>query len=446
MATLSRAAMSALFAACGLALTGCFNPATPSAAPPAVTPPAATATRAQLLITRVATATDAPVATMTPQPPAPVATDTALPQPTATVAAAGGPEGKPTLVKWIDGLEKPTDFTHAGDGSGLLYVLEQPGRVRVIRDGQLLDEPFLDIVGRVGSSGNEQGLLGIAFAPEFATTRLFFVNYTDSKGDTIIAGFASDADGLRADSASEWTVLKIDQPFANHNGGQIRFGPDGMLYIGMGDGGSAGDPQNRAQNVTSLLGKMLRIDVSQSTRAAPYAAPADNPSFGADARPEIWSLGLRNPWRFSFDRVTGDLYIGDVGQNAIEEVNLQAAGRGGDNYGWKLREGTREYDGARADHFVEPIDEYEHGDDGCSITGGMVYRGVALPSLAGAYVFGDYCSGKIWSLKRVDGDWRRELLFDTSYSLTSFGDDAAGELVVLDRSGAVYRMTRSANE
>ncbi len=349
-------------------------------------------------------------------------------------------------MKWIEGLEKPTDFTHAGDGSGLLYVLEQPGRVRVVRDGQLLDEPFLDIVERVGSSGNEQGLLGIAFAPDFGTTRRIFVNYTDRAGDTMIAGFVSDADGLRSDPASEWTVLKIDQPYGNHNGGQIRFGPDGLLYIGMGDGGSAGDPQNHAQNVTSLLGKMLRIDVAESSSATPYVVPADNPSFGAEARPEIWSVGLRNPWRFGFDRATGDLYIGDVGQNAIEEVNLQPAGRGGDNYGWKLREGTREYDGARAGNFVEPIDEYEHGDDGCSITGGLVYRGAAFPSLAGAYVFGDYCSGKIWTLKRVGENWRRELLFDTSYSVTSFGDDAAGELVVLDRGGAVYRMTRAENQ
>ena len=435
-----------MLAACTIALSGCFRLATPSAAPPAVTRPAATVTPAQPTVTRVVTATAAPAATVTTALQEPAAADTAKPQSTATVMVASAPESKPALVKWIEGLEKPTDFTHAGDGSGLLYVLEQPGRVRVIRDEQLLDEPFLDIVERVGSSGNEQGLLGIAFAPAFATTRSFFVNYTDSKGDTIIAGFVSDPDGLRADSASEWTVLKIDQPYGNHNGGQIRFGPDGMLYIGMGDGGSAGDPDNRAQNLTSLLGKMLRIDVSESTGTAPYAVPADNPSFGTDAQPEIWSIGLRNPWRFNFDRATGDLYIGDVGQNAIEEVNFQAAGRGGDNYGWKLREGTREYDGARADHFVEPIAEYEHGEDGCSITGGLVYRGAAFRSLVGAFVFGDYCSGRIWTLKREGGDWRRELLFDTSYSLTSFGDDAAGELVVLDRSGAVYRMARADNE
>ncbi len=443
MENYSRAVRHVLPAVCVLFLTGCLRLATPMAALPAATRPAATATGLQPAATRVATATDTPASTATAQPGGPAATDTALQQPASTATIASAPEGKPALVKWIDGLEKPTDFTHAGDGNGLTYVLEQPGRVRVIRDGQLLDEPFLDIVKRVGSSGNEQGLLGIAFAPEFASTRHFFVNYTDSDGDTIIAGFVSDTDGLRADPASEWTVLKIDQPYGNHNGGQLRFGPDGMLYIGMGDGGSAGDPGNRAQNLQSLLGKMLRIDVSKSTGAAPYTVPADNPSFGADAQPEIWSLGLRNPWRFSFDRATGDLFIGDVGQNAIEEVNLQAAGRGGDNYGWKLREGTREYSGARADHYVEPIDEYEHGDDGCSITGGLVYRGAEFPSLAGAYVFGDYCSGRIWTLKRVGDEWRRELLFDTAYSLTSFGEDVTGELVVLDRGGAVYRMTHS---
>lgn len=445
MQNASRAAIGALLVASGLALTGCFRAAPPSAAPPAVTRPAATATRAQASVTLLPPATDAPEATATTPATAPAATDTALP-PTATVTPASARERKPELVKWIDGLEKPTDFTHAGDGSGLLYVLEQPGRVRVVRDAQLLDEPFLDIVERVGSSGNEQGLLGIAFAPDFAGSRRFFVNYTDTKGDTVVSGFVSDADGLRADPASEWTVLKIDQPYGNHNGGQIQFGPDGMLYIGMGDGGSAGDPENRAQNLESLLGKMLRIDVSKSSRTEPYVVPADNPSFGAEARPEIWSVGLRNPWRFAFDSANGDLYIGDVGQNAIEEVNLQPAGRGGDNYGWKLREGTREYDGARADHFVEPIDEYEHGNDGCSITGGLVYRGAVFPSLAGAYVFGDYCSGKIWMLTRSGADWRRELLFDTSYSVTSFGADADGELVVLDRSGAVYRMTGADNQ
>ncbi len=213
-----------------------------------------------------------------------------------------------------------------------------------------------------------------------------------------------------------------------------------MLYIGMGDGGSGGDPQNFAQNPKSLLGKMLRIDVSQSTKANPYQLPADNPKFGDDSLPEIWSLGLRNPWRFSFDRTNGALYIADVGQNAIEEINYQPPGRAGDNYGWKLREGTQEYSGDREDHMTEPVTEYKHGEDGCSVTGGYVYRGAALTGLQGSYIYGDYCSGKVWQL-RQDGDvWLNTPLFDTDYSISSFGEDESGELYLLDRDGAVYRL------
>jgi glucose/arabinose dehydrogenase len=342
------------------------------------------------------------------------------------------------LQEVVDGLDNPTSLIFSGDGSGLLYVTEQPGRIRVIQDGALLDTPFLDITNRVGDSGNEQGLLSVVFPPDFAQSRKLYVNYTDEEGDTVVAGFIASADGLTADSQSEWEVLKIGQPYGNHNGGQLKFGPDGMLYIGMGDGGSAGDPQNLAQNRDELLGKMLRIDVSQSTAAAPYVVPASNPSVG---KPEIWSLGLRNPWRFSFDRVTGDMFIADVGQNQLEEINFQpAASVGGENYGWKIREGLDSYSSGDDEGLTDPVWQYSHGDDGCSVTGGYVYRGPTLGVLTGAYVYGDYCSGKVWALRQNNGQWANDVLFETDYRITSFGEDAQGELYVLDRDGAVYKI------
>jgi glucose/arabinose dehydrogenase len=285
-------------------------------------------------------------------------------------------------------------------------------------------------------------LLSVAFAPDYTTSRKMYANYTDRNGDTIVSGFIVSADGLSADPASEWQVIKIEQPYANHNGGQIKFGPDSMLYIGMGDGGSAGDPQNFGQRVEALLGKMLRIDVSQSTQDAPYAVPADNPDFGPEAKPEIWSVGVRNPWRFSFDRATGDMFMADVGQNQIEEINFQpATSQGGENWGWKLREGFEEYSGPKTDAMTDPIFEYRHGEDGCSVTGGYVYRGSAVPALAGAYVYGDFCSGRVWDLRPgADGKWVNTRLFETNYSITSFGEDEQGELYVLDRSGTIYKI------
>lgn len=410
--------------------------------PPArVAPTAAPVTPQVTLVATVPAATETPTELPT-ESPTEVATATTVPTESPTVAPTANASLKPALQKFVDGLEKPTYLTHAGDGSGLLYVTEQAGRVRVIRDGALAETPFLDIEDEVGSSGNEQGLLSIAFAPDFAQSRKLFANYTDRNGDTIVAGFLVNADGLSADAASEWQVIKIEQPYANHNGGQLHFGPDGMLYIGMGDGGSAGDPQNHAQDATSLLGKMLRLDVSQSTKDAPYVVPADNPDFGADARPEIWSVGLRNPWRFSFDRAIGDMFIADVGQNEVEEINFQpASSQGGENWGWNLREGFEEFAGPKTNAMTDPIHEYRHGEDGCSVTGGYVYRGQALPALAGAYLYGDYCSGRIWSLRAgADGAWNNELLFESGYSITSFGEDEQGELYVLDRAGGIYKL------
>ncbi|GIV84544.1 MAG: glucose dehydrogenase [Candidatus Roseilinea sp.] len=381
-----------------------------------------------------------------PAPTSTAAQPASPPPEPATVEPSAGVEihqnVQPALQMIAAGLDKPTYLTHAGDGSGTLYITEQPGRVRVWRDGQLLPTPFLDLTDRVGNRGSEQGLLSIAFSPDFEQSRRFFVNYTDNGGDTVISGFIANADGLTADPSSEWVVMRIEQPYANHNGGQIQFGPDGMLYIGMGDGGAAGDPQNFAQNMRSLLGKMLRIDVSQSSPAQPYRVPADNPNFGDGARPEIWASGLRNPWRFSFDRATGDLFIADVGQNAFEEINFQLAGQGGQNYGWKFREGFAPYAGdSGTPALTDPIYQYAHRDGGCSVTGGYVYRGSALPSLVGAYIYGDFCSGRIWTLRpNGNGEWQNDVLFSTPYNISSFGEDEAGELYVLDHNGAVYKL------
>jgi glucose/arabinose dehydrogenase len=294
------------------------------------------------------------------------------------------------------GLERPVGIANAGDGSGRLFILEQVGRIRIVRDGELLSSPFLDISGRVGSSASEQGLLGLAFHPGYAENGLFFVNYTDQQGDTVVARFSVSADPNRADPASEAQILTLPQPAGNHNGGHLAFGPDGYLYVGTGDGGGAGDQYGNGQNGGTLLGAMLRLDVDG---AQPYLIPAGNPFVDNPAvRDEIWALGLRNPWRYSFDRLTGDLYIADVGQNQYEEVNYQPADApGGLNYGWPIMEGMHcfpaDRDCARAG-LTQPVVEYQHAQ-GCSVTGGYVYRGQEFPALTGIYLFGDFCSGRI---------------------------------------------------
>lgn len=356
--------------------------------------------------------------------------------------ASGPGEGWPQigLQKVVDGLERPLYVTHAGDGSGRLYILEQPGWVRVLEDGRLLETPFLDLTDRVLSRGNEQGLLGLAFSPDFRESGIFYIHYTGRPdGRTVLSRFRlRDGDPRRGDAASEEVLLTVEQPYANHNGGALLFGPDGYLYLALGDGGSAGDPDNRAQNLDSLLGKILRLDVSQP---GPYRIPPDNPFVGGQGREEIWAYGLRNPWRISFDRATGDLYIADVGQNAIEEVNFQPAGSpGGENYGWRVWEGSRRYAQGEAPGAVFPVAEYTHAEGGCSITGGYVYRGQAIPALVGIYLYGDYCTGYIWGLKQQDGQWQTGRLLDTSLNITSFGEDEAGEVYVVDRRGAIYRV------
>ena len=346
------------------------------------------------------------------------------------------------LTRLAGGLTMPSDLQHAGDGSERLFVVEQNGRIQVWRDGALLARPFLDISTRTVASG-ERGLLGLAFPPGFAAKRHFYVNYTDRLGDTVVARYRLTSDADVADASTEEVILHIDQPYPNHNGGQVRFGPDGYLYIGMGDGGSAGDPQNNAQNRSVLLGKMLRIDVEGG--AAPYGIPPGNPFAGGPAgRPEIWATGLRNPWRFSFDRETRDLWIADVGQNRAEEVHFTAAGSaGGENYGWDLMEGLQCYPATAAcnrDGLVLPILEYGRSE-GCSVTGGFVYRGRRFPSLRGTYIYGDYCTGRIWGVRREAGRWVNRLLLDSDLSISTFGEDEAGEIYAADHAGGgIYRL------
>ena len=340
------------------------------------------------------------------------------------------------LTEVASGLTRPLNLTHAGDGR--LFVVEQDERIRIIDNGAVNQTPFLDVSSLVSRGGNEQGLLGLAFHPGYAQNGWFFINYTNTTGDTIVARYNVSGDPNVADANSAQTVLTIDQPYTNHNGGHLVFGPDGMLYIGMGDGGNGGDPQNRAQNPQTLLGKMLRINVDQ----LPYTVPGDNPFVANSAYlPEIWALGLRNPWRYSFDRATGDQYIGDVGQSRWEELNFQPAGVGGQNYGWNVYEGMHEFgNGGELPGAVMPFAEYTH-DLGCSVTGGYVYRGASIASLQGAYLFGDFCSGRIWTSYRDGGGaWQTAQLMDTDYRISAFGEDAAGELYVLDHGGRVLRL------
>jgi glucose/arabinose dehydrogenase len=390
--------------------------------------------------------------------PTPAATPTpiiATPTPTPALATPSGPSadnGAFKFSKIASGLDTPVYVTGAGDGSGRIFIVEQVGRIRVVKDGVLLPTPFLDIRSLV-ASGGERGLLSVAFHPQFKSNGVFVVDYTRASstpanvGDTIIARYRTKSPTADvADRASGETLMTINQPQANHNGGLVKFGPDGMLYIGMGDGGAGGDigtghaPEGNGQSLTTLLGKLLRIEVDAT---GPYRIPADNPNLGPGTRREIWAYGLRNPWRFSFDRSTGDLYIADVGQNAWEEIDFQPrAGKGGVNYGWPTWEAAHRYrEGAARPGDTKPIAEYSHGGGRCSVTGGYVYRGVSIPALAGFYFLGDYCTGQLWTVVRFGGVWRFSGLRDTPYSISSFGEDDAGELYLVDHNGSVYRFT-----
>lgn len=376
--------------------------------------------------------------TETPPPPAPLPTD--------PPAAEAPPLDSLALelIPVVSGLTKPLYLTHAGDNSGRLFVVEQAGRILLVKEGQVSPSPFLDIVSIVGSDGNEQGLLGLAFHPDYAQNGFFFVDYTDKQGDTVIARYNVSGNPDEADSNSAKVLLTIDQPYGNHNGGQVAFGPDGYLYIGMGDGGAANDPHNNGQNLNSLLGKILRLDVDSGD---PYGIPPDNP-FAANGQgsPEVWSYGWRNPWRFSFDTATNDMYIADVGQNQYEEVHVELAGTaGGQNYGWRLMEGMHCFDPSSCDPasqgLVLPIAEYDHGQ-GCSITGGYVYRGSQFPALNGVYFYGDYCSGIIWALRReTDGNWSQAQLLSSGQTISSFGQDEVGEVYLVQHStGEIFQI------
>lgn len=349
----------------------------------------------------------------------------------------------PRLEKIAEGFTRPIYVTHAPDESQRLFVLEQGGRISLLEAGQR--SLFLDISQRVSRAANspsytEQGLLGLAFHPDYAENRAFFLNYTDRSGTTVIARYRASADGRQADPASEEVLFTLAQPFANHNGGHMAFGPDGHLYVSLGDGGAANDPLGAGQNLTLLLGKILRLEVGAE---GPYTIPADNPFvYNPSAADEIWAYGLRNVWRFSFDRLTGDLYMGDVGQNRYEEINFQpASSQGGENYGWNAYEASMVFNrGVVAPNAVAPIFEYDHtAANGCSVTGGYVYRGQAIPSLVGRYVYGDFCSGRIWLGWREGAIWRNQVFMDSGLQISSFGEDAAGELYVVDYRGAIYR-------
>jgi glucose/arabinose dehydrogenase len=349
-----------------------------------------------------------------------------------------------SLGNKLASVEKPTSVTHAHDGSKRLFITEQAGRIVVIRDNAQLREPFLDIRGRVSCCG-ERGLLSVVFPPGFQKKEYFYVNYTDRSGDTVVARFRMTKNPDQADPASEEIFLAIKQPFANHNGGQLAFGPDEYLYIGMGDGGSAGDPFGNGQKLNTLLGKLLRIDVESKVK--PYGIPPSNPFINKKgALPEIWALGLRNPWRFSFDRKTGDLFIADVGQNKYEEVNVQpASSTGGENYGWNILEGLHCFRSKTCETkgLIMPVAEYGH-DAGCSVTGGMMYRGSLFPQLDGTYLFGDYCSGRIWGMRRSGDQWITRELLKSRLSISTFGEDEAGELYVADYDGGgIFRIEAS---
>ena len=364
------------------------------------------------------------------------------------LAACSGDASRPSrptdvmlrLVEVASGLSSPVDLT-SPDGDPRLFVVEQAGRIRVIRDGVVAETPFLDIRDRV-RAGGERGLLGLAFHPRYVENGRFFVDYTDAAG-TVVERYRVSGDPDLADPASAFPVLRVAQPFANHNGGQVAFGPDGMLYAGLGDGGGAGDPLDQGQDVETLLGSILRIDVDS---AEPYAIPPDNPFAAGGGRPEIWAYGLRNPWRFSFDTPTGRLYIGDVGQDRREEIDVAGAGDGGLNFGWPTTEGTLCFRPADCDPvgLQLPVLDYDH-DEGCSVTGGFVYRGTAIPELDGHYLYSDFCAGWVRSF-RLEGagpldetDWG----VGAPGSVTSFGRDSFGELYILTAQGGVLRIERA---
>jgi len=351
------------------------------------------------------------------------------------------------LVKVAGNLIRPVDIAVPGDGSGRLFVVLQNGKIVIYNGTTVLSTPFLDIASSVSCCG-ERGLLSLAFHPSYKTNGFFYIFYTALNGDVTIARYkVSTGNPNIANANSKLVLLTVaHSQFSNHNGGELAFGPDGFLYTSFGDGGSGGDPNNNGQNLGKLLGKLLRINVNSGT---PYSIPPGNPFIGtAGAKKEIWAFGLRNPWRFSFDRQTGDLYAADVGQDLYEEIDFQShSSTGGENYGWRRMEGKHCFNPAtncNTGTLKLPVLEYSHSA-GCSITGGYVYRGVKIPTIAGMYLYSDYCTGFIRGAKKVNSVWTTTLLLSTSHNISTFGQDEAGELYIADHdatAGAVYRIAK----
>jgi len=389
---------------------------------------------------------DGPRVVPTPTPtsgvPTPTPQRTAVPTPVATPVVTASPGVPPPLrlEPVATGLDQPLFVTAAPGDASRLFVLEQSGRIRIVASGALLAQPFVDLSERISCCG-ERGLLGLAFHPSYASNGRFFVNYTNTDGDTEVVELARSANGDQASPDTVRRFFTVAQPFPNHNGGMLAFGPDGYLYVGLGDGGAGGDPQNNGQDLDTKLGKILRIDVD--------AYPTAPPGNVAGGDPDIWAYGLRNPWRFSFDRATGDLYIGDVGQNLLEEIDVAPAGQGGQNYGWRLMEASQCFQppvGCDQTGLTLPVVEYDRAV-GCSVTGGYVYRGTAIGGLDGRYLYGDYCSNRVFSFRWVDGAVRDQLELTDDLDpdsqiqgLTSFGEDAGGELYVVSQGGSVFRV------
>jgi glucose/arabinose dehydrogenase len=376
-----------------------------------------------------------------------------------------------SLAPFVSNLTSPVGLVNAGDGSGRLFVIEQGGTIRIIKNGAVQPGSFLDIHARVSQDGGERGLLSLAFPPNYAHRGYFFVYYTRPDGNNQISRFYVTSNPDVANPNSEEIFLTINHSaFSNHNGGTLLFGPDSYLYLGTGDGGGGGDPNGNGQNKNTLLGKLLRLDVQlggnppthlshpvylpfvagRQLVTPPYAIPPTNPYVGqAGARGEVWAIGLRNPWRMSFDRLTGDLFIGDVGQNEVEEIDYQStASLGGENYGWNILEGSQCYSPSSGcvppPNYQAPVAEYQHGANdvnGCAVVGGYMYRGTGYPALQNIYFYSDNCSGKIWGLQKNNTTWVSNLLLDTTYNISSFGEDEAGEVYVVSLSGQILRLT-----
>lgn len=378
-------------------------------------------------------------------------------QPTGAAGSPGNPTNPPAqqpaqtaglstaqiaLKQLVQGPDQMVAFVSAKDGSGRMFAVNRMGKILIYKDGQLQPDPFLDISDKITTGYQEQGLLGLAFHPKYKENGFFFIYYNDAHGNIAISRYSVSSDPNKADPNSEQIVIQYDKPAKNHNGGNLEFGPDGYLYMGTGDGGGAGDQFHNGQNPGSVLAKILRLNVD----SLPYTIPANNPFVNKSGfRPEIWAWGLRNPWRFSFDRQTGDLYIGDVGQNTYEEIDFQPAGVGGQDYGWPITEGLHCYNAGQCstDGLTLPVVEYSH-DNGCSVSGGYVYRGSQFPALNGIYFFSDYCTGTIWGMARnASGAWQMRKLLDSGAQVSSFGEDEAGEVYVIDLGGRIFQLIQA---